>query len=269
MKKNYSTLALLAIFSLFFSSCSKDDGGSRGVNIFSVNDDISMGKEVRQEVINNPEEFGELLDSADNPEAYQYLYDMQEKILGSGKVNYDDRFPWRIHILEKDELNAFATPGGYHFYYTGLIKYLDAEDELAGVMAHEMAHADRRHGTSRMTKQYGIQTALKIALGEEPGLLADVATQLYSMSYSRKQESEADEFAVRYMCNIDYTSDAVAAFFRKMEADGHSNEMPAMFSTHPPSDERIENAENFSQELNCSGNATYDQEYADFKALLP
>ena len=80
-----------------------------------------------------------------------------------GKVDFKDEFDWRLRIIHDDStLNAFCTPGGYIYIYTGILKFLDSEDEFAGVLAHEIGHADMRHSTRQMTKLFGVQLLLDV-----------------------------------------------------------------------------------------------------------
>jgi len=153
----------LSVFGFIFTSC--DDGS---LNIFTLEDDIEMGREITNEILANPSEYP-VLDEYEYPAAYGHLRRIRNDILASGKVRYADRFDWDIYIIDQNVLNAFALPGGNTFYYTGLIKYLDNEASFAGIMAHEFAHCDRRHTTARLTKLYGYQLLLSMLLSYKLG----------------------------------------------------------------------------------------------------
>src|SRR5690606_15543892 len=117
------------------------------------------------------------------------------------KVQYRSEFPWEIYIIHRDDVvNAFCTPGGFIYIYTGLIKYLDDKSSLAGVLGHEMAHADKRHSTNQLTKKYGIQTLLDVVLGNNQNLLTQIGAELVSLSFSRSDETQADDYSVIYLC---------------------------------------------------------------------
>ena len=170
--KRFSFYIFATILSttLFFS-CNKDEG----INIFSIQDDKDLGMQTAAQIAADPAQFP-ILDPVANAAAYNYLYAMRDEILASGQVTHKNDFNWELHIIKDDTTqNAFCTPGGYIYIYTGLIKYLDNASSLAGVMGHEMAHADKRHSTEAMTKQYGISTLLTVLLGENPGLLAQIS----------------------------------------------------------------------------------------------
>jgi hypothetical protein len=152
--------AALLIF--FFNGCNKND---RSLNLFSINDDIELGKQLEQEIASNPSEYPLLSETA-YPQAYAYIKGLRDSILNGGNVYYKDKFEWKVKIIQDDNtLNAFCAPGGYIYIYTGLIKYLDSEDELIGVLGHEMAHADRRHSTDQLTKNFGLSLLIGIVTG--------------------------------------------------------------------------------------------------------
>ena len=253
---------------LFFSGCKKDEG----INIFSIQDDKDLGLQVSQQIAADPGTYP-VLSPTQYASAYTYLNNMRDVILNSGQVTYKTEFPWQLYIIKDDAtLNAFCTPGGYIYVYTGLIKYLDNASSLAGVMGHEMAHADKRHSTEAMTKQYGISTLLSVVLGNDPGLLVQVSESLVNLKFSRDNESEADKYSVIYLCPTKYKSDGAASFFQKLEAMGSSNP-PEFLSTHPSPDNRVQAIQTEATGMSCSGgNISMGEEndgYAAFKASLP
>ena len=265
MVKLKSTLIWGAAALLIFSSCKKD---SPGVNLFSLEDDKNLGLQLKQEIAANPSEYP-LLDSAQYSDVYKYLYAMRDKILASDEVLYKDDFKWELKIINDDAtLNAFAAPGGYIYVYTGLMHYLDSEEQLAGVLGHEIAHADRRHSSRQMTKQHGVSTMISVALGQDPGLLAEVAAGLLTLKYSRTFEAEADEYSVKYLCGTDWEADGAADFFVKLEAEGGQS-TPAFLSTHPDPANRVEDITALKEELACTGTQTYKTEYESILSKLP
>lgn len=264
MMRYIATLVLALL--LAATGCkNKDD---RSFNIFSIQDDIDLGKQVKAEIAANPAQYP-LLSEAQYPQAYAYLRNVRDKILNSGQVFYKDKFAWEVFIVQDDNtLNAFCAPGGYIYVYTGLIKYLDSEDEFAGVLAHEIAHADRRHSTDQLTKAYGIGTLVSVVLGDNQSSLTDIAQNLVFLSFSRSDETEADEYSVKYLCPTTLNAAGAAGFFEKIEAQGGSNP-PQFLSTHPNPDNRIAKIYEQRNDLSCTGTATLDSEYAAFKASLP
>lgn len=186
--------------------------------------------------------------------------------MATDQLKYKDEFVWDITIINDDEtLNAFATPGGYIYIYTGLIKFLDSEDELIGVLGHEMAHADRRHSTRQLTKSLGISVLLDAVLGERQAA-EQIVGALVNLKFSRSHESEADEYSVKYLCNTAYNSDGAAGFFIKLQ---NQPTPPEFMSTHLSPKNRIEDLANWESSLNCSGDMTNTSKYAQMKKLLP
>ena len=197
MKKIFYLLAITCLL----IQCKAAGPGT--INFFSLQDDIKLGQQLRDEIANNPTEYP-LLDRNQYAKAYQHLQRITDNILNSGALTHRDQFEWKLHIIHDDKtLNAFVTPGGYIYVYTGLIKYLDSEDELAGVMGHELAHADRRHSTNNLSKQYGVSILLSIALGKNPNQLGQILQgmtgKLAGLKFSRATESDADAQSVLYL----------------------------------------------------------------------
>ncbi len=263
---NKASCFFLSIIIFFISSC--DDGR---LNIFTVDEDIQMGREITNEILANPDDYP-ILDEAEYPEAYQHLRRIRDDILASGEPRYADRFDWDVYIIDKDVLNAFALPGGNTFYYTGLIRYLDNEASFAGVMAHEFAHCDRRHTTARLTKLYGYQLVLSMLLGDNPSLAAEIAADLAlgltALAFSREDEYEADEYAVKFVYPTSWDSRGVAYFFEKMELEDGADWM-VYFSTHPHPNDRIERIYKHWEALGSKPGNLYEDRYQDFKASLP
>ena len=248
-------------------------GGPGTLNFFSLQDDIKLGQQLRDELANSPQEYP-LLDPIKYAKSYQHLQRITDNILNSGAVKHRTEFEWKLHIIHDDKtLNAFVTPGGYIYVYTGLIKYLDTEDELAGVMGHEIAHADRRHSTNNLTKQYGISILLSIALGQNPGqlgqILGGMTGKLAGLKFSRATESDADAQSVLYLSKTTYNCAGTAGFFEKMMAQG-GQQPPQWLSTHPAHENRVNDIKAKAQEIGCSTTPNPNQNlYAELKASLP
>ncbi len=267
-RSKFYLILFILVGGFFLSNCKKDDDRPREPILFSIEDDKKLGLQLKQEIANNPQEYP-LLDRTQYATAYSILDTIISKVLNSGKVKYKDEFAWEFYIIHNDSvLNAFCAPGGYIYVYTGLIKYLDSEDDLAGVLGHEIAHADLRHSTRQMEKVYGAQMLSSILLGDS-SIIAKVALQLAALKFSREMESEADEFSVIYLCPTDYPADGAANFFDKLINSGQSGWVPEFLSTHPSPDNRIDNIRNKKNELGCSGANEYISRYQRLKNALP
>lgn len=268
MKKTIIT-TLTFVFLISFNACDKN----KNVVLFSVQDDVELGRQVASEIESDPATYP-ILSQSEYPEAYTYLDGIVNEILNSGQVVYRDEFVWDVKIIHDDDvLNAFATPGGFIYVYTGLIRYLDSEDHLAGVIGHEIAHADLRHGSRNLQTQYGISFLLGLLLGENPNSLGQIAGQiagtLAGLSYSRSFESEADDNSVVYLAETDYACNGAAGFFRKIRDEGQCNANFVWLSTHPDPCDRIEDIDQKSTEESCSTSELNPATYQDFKDSLP
>jgi predicted Zn-dependent protease len=222
------------------------------------------------EIAANPQDFP-VLDPTAYAEAYQHINRIRDSILNTGQLFYQDKFEWSVKIIDNDTMiNAFATPGGYLYFYTGLIKFLDNEAQFAGVMAHEMAHSDLRHSTNQITKAYGVQIMLSIIVGQANSqlvdIVADLAGGLGQLAFSRDHEYQADEYSVKYLYETSYDARGVADFFIKMSDAPHP---PQFLSTHPSPDNRIEKINEVWTELGGKEGQTFVDSYNAFKASLP
>jgi predicted Zn-dependent protease len=244
-----------------------------GLNILSLEQDIELGKQVSAEIEKDPAQYPLLPETGRegrNEQAYAYLRGIVDRILNSGKVTHKDDLPWQVKIIQNDTtLNAFAAPGGFIYVYTGIIKYLDSEDQLAGVLAHEIAHADKRHTSRTITREYGYDLILTVVLGENQSTLVNLARGLVGLRYGRGFEEEADRFSVIYLCNTQYRSDGAAGFFQKMQGEGGGQGVPEFLSTHPNPGDRVTEITRQAQEQQCNLKNFENAQYARFKSLLP
>jgi len=242
------------------------------VNFFSVQDDVELGKGLDQEIRQNPQEYP-IYDSYQHT---QYVQEILNEIIKSPEIEYAGVFEYKITLIDNDEVvNAFAAPGGYIYVYTGLLKFLDNEATLAGIIAHEVAHAERRHATQRMTKAYGISIMLGLILGENPGMWEELAANLFSglslLYNSREDEYEADEYSFKFLKSTKWYPGAILYFFYKADDNREAGFLEELFLTHPLTANRIEQME----ALVAAGNVPAPSEsnlfadrYAQFKATL-
>jgi beta-barrel assembly-enhancing protease len=241
-----------------------------------ISQDVVMGKQTDDEIRSNPKEFP-LLPEQGNQEVYSYVRNITRKILNSGTVEHAKDFAWEVKIINDPKtLNAFCTPGGYIYVYTGLIKYLDSEDQLAGVMGHEIAHADKRHSMQQMVDLYGVQLLTAIAAGAATAgkdtntqktaqQIAQMSSAVIGLKFSRNHETEADNLSVAYLCGTDYNSAGAAGFFKKI---GNQAGAPEFLSTHPSPPNRVQNIEAQAAAKNCPGRSTNEGQYQRIKSLL-
>jgi len=214
----------------------------KGPNFYSLEKEIALGKQLAQEV----ERSSKLID---DPVITEYVNRVGQNLVR----NSDARVPFTIKVIDSDEVNAFALPGGFFYVNSGLILRAQEESELASVMAHEISHVTARHGTKNATKGQILQLAtIPLVLLGPAGLAGyglyeglNLALPLTYLKFSRDAEREADFLGLQYMYKSGYDPNAYVTFFERIQADEkrRPGTIPKVFSTHPPTPERIENAQ--------------------------
>jgi predicted Zn-dependent protease len=214
----------------------------KGVNFFSLEREISLGKALAQEV----ERSSKLID---DPIVTEYVNRVGQNLVR----NSDAKVPFTIKVIDSDEVNAFALPGGFFYVNSGLILRAQEESELAGVMAHEIAHVAARHGTKNATKGEMTQIAAMVGSIFIPYSWAgyamyqglNLAIPLTFLKFSRDAEREADFLGLQYMYKAGYDPNSYVTFFERIQADEkrRPGTIPKVFSTHPPTPDRIENSQ--------------------------
>src|SRR6266436_6271677 len=214
----------------------------KGPNFYSLEKEIALGKQLAQEVKRSSK-------LIDDPVVTEYV-----NLVGQNLVrNSDAQVPFTIKVIDSDEVNAFALPGGFFYVNSGLILRAQEESELAGVMAHEISHVTARHGTKNATKGQILQLAtIPLILLGPAGLAGyglyeglNIALPLTYLKFGRDAEREADFLGLQYMYKAGYDPNAYATFFERIQAGEkrRPGTIPKVFSTHPPTPERIENAQ--------------------------
>ena len=165
---------------------------------------------------------------------------------------------FRVHVVDDPEqVNAFATPGGYLYLYTGLLLTAESEAEVAGVLGHEAAHVSRLHIERGMVNAYGLQTLLAMALGNDPGQIQEIAAGIAGTglmrAHGRSEEIEADERGVEYSSRAGYAPSGAIGFFEKLQRLSGSGGGPSFLRTHPTSAERIRNLKNHVRSRGLTG----------------
>lgn len=260
-----SSISAKSFLLVFLVACS--------FNIFPVSDDIQLGKQVQDEIQKDPKQYPILNNSA----ARSYLQNMINQIIISPKIKYRKEFAYKVEIINDDKtVNAFCTPGGYIYVYTGLLKTLDNEAALAGVLGHEIAHAENRHSTQRMTKAYGASVLTNIVLGKDAGQLeqlgANLLTGLALLKNSRSDELEADEDSFHYLESTKWYPGGIKYFFEKVMTNKSSSIFEELLSTHPMPQDRLDQINKLIKESNMTsatkGDNLFKARYQDFLKSL-
>ncbi len=220
----------------------------KGVNFYSLEKEIAIGKGLAQQV----EQQAKIIK---DPVISEYVNRVGQNLVR----NSDAKVPFTIKVIDSEEVNAFALPGGFFFVNSGLIMRADSEAELAGVMAHEIAHVAARHGTKQATRGEIANLAtiplIILTYGTWTGYgiyeAASILVPMGFLKFSRGFESEADMLGLEYMYKAGYDPTAFVDFFEKIETmeKRKPGTMAKVFSTHPPTDDRIKAAQKNIQEI--------------------
>jgi predicted Zn-dependent protease len=240
--------------------------GNRGVgDWYSLDTDIKIGKQYAMMV----EQSAKLIQ---DPVITEYVNRIGQNLVR----NSDAKVPFTIKVIDSDEINAFALPGGFFYVNSGLILAADEEAELAGVMAHEIAHVCARHATREMTRanyaqiattplmfvitSWGMYEATNVALG--------LAMPMAFMKFSRNFESEADYLGLEYMYKAGYDPQAFVSFFEKIEAREKKKPgtLSKAFASHPPTPDRIAKSEAEIKDL-LPGRSEYVVDTSEFDSV--
>jgi len=253
MRPFLSVILSIALLPCGFAENKKkdpDEIGNRdvgkGVNFYSLEREIALGKGLAAEV----ERQAKIID---DPVIAEYVNRVGQNLVR----NSDAKVPFTIKVIDGEEVNAFALPGGFFFVYSGLILKADNEAELAGVMAHEIAHVAARHGTRQATRGQIAQLGMipLIFMGGWTGYgiyqAASVLVPITFLKFSRGMEAEADMLGLQYMYKAGYDPTAFVDFFEKIETleKKKPGTMAKVFETHPPTDDRIRTAQKNIQEM--------------------
>jgi predicted Zn-dependent protease len=241
----------------------------KGINFYSLEKEIALGRQLASEVERQSKVISD-------PIIAEYISRVGQNVVR----NSDAKVPFTIKVLDTEEVNAFALPGGFFFVNSGLILKADSESELAGVMAHEIAHVAARHGTRQASKgeiaQIGMLAA-SIALpygwtGYAIQQGASVAIPIGFLTFSRGMEREADFLGLQYMYKTGYDPTSFVDFFEKIESleKKKPGTIAKVFSTHPMTDDRIKAAQDeIQQDLKAKPEYVVNtSEFNDVKARL-
>ena len=273
--KRFSVLVLAMLVSLSAMAKDKkkdpDEIGNRdvgkGVNFYSIEKEIALGKQLAQEVERQAK-------IVDDPVIAEYVNRVGQNIVR----NSDASVPFTIKVIDAEEINAFALPGCFFFINTGILIHADSEAEMAGVMAHEIAHVTARHGTRQATRGQLVNYASLplIFMGGWTGYAirqgAGLAIPIGFLTFSRGFEREADLLGIQYLYKTGYDPTAFVDFFEKIQSKEKKKPgtMAKVFATHPMTEDRIAFAQKNIQEI-LEDKPEYvvsTSEFADVKARI-
>ena len=235
MNKTKISMLISFILTLFILYCATTGpGGKKSLILISTDQEVSIGKQFSDEV-NKTNRISE------DKVLQSYVNDIGQEI---AKISDRPNLDYHFSVIDTPIVNAFACPGGFIYVYTGLLKIMDNQAQLAGVLSHEISHVVARHSVKRLQQILGVQVLLSIALGESSELTKNAVSTgigIVLQGYSRENEFEADRYGAYYMTKAGYNPLGMAQLLEKLQEK--SKEKPGFFeklmATHPPTEERI------------------------------
>jgi predicted Zn-dependent protease len=218
----------------------------KGINMYSIEKEIAMGKQYAMEIERQAK-------IVDDPTIAEYVNRVGQNLVR----NSDCKVPVTIKVIDTDEPNAMALPGGFFFVNTGLIMLAENEAEIAGVMGHEIAHIAARHGTKQATRGNiaNIATIPLIFMGGWTGYgirqAVSILIPMGFLAFSRAFEQEADLLGLQYMYKAGYDPNGFVDFFERLESmeKRKPGTLAKAFRSHPPTGDRITTAQKNIGEL--------------------
>lgn len=256
------TLALALSAALALGACSSQQRISTEKALAAVlippEQEKQLGLQVKEQL-----EQKERIRYVTDPAVDGYVQRVSGKILASAKQDRPE-VEWSVKVIDDPaQVNAFATPGGFLYVYSGLLLAADDTAELAGVMGHEAGHVVARHSARQMVNAMGLEKVIGVALGQNPSgaaaLAAGLAGKTALLAYGRSDELEADQYGARYSSAAGYDPRGIASFFQKLEQAGGAQPGWATFlSTHPSNPDRIAKVNRYIEENRLTATGGHD-----------
>jgi predicted Zn-dependent protease len=214
----------------------------------SPQQELALGRQAYKEVLSNPREYGPVI-PADRPECQRVRAVTQRIIHAAGieplrrEINLRKgyRFEWEVNVLDNDQINAFCLPGGKIAVFSGLLRIVQNDDQLATVISHEIAHALAHHSSERVARK-------EMNHGGLGGI--------WSKAFDREEESEADHIGLFLMTFAGYDPDEAVLFWKRMQrATGGRQGLPEILSDHPSGAHRIQNMTNWAPKAKAAKRA--------------
>ncbi len=238
---------LLIFLSVMFGCTTTGPGGKTSLIVIPTNQEVAIGAGMADELSKTEK-------ASEDTLWQKYLNEVGRKV-----VSVCDRKDVSYHftVIESDQVNAFAAPGGYVYFYTGLLREMKSESEMAAVMAHEISHVVARHSIKRIQSALGAALAFDLVFGgDKPGAAINAAIKigmgLAFAGYSRDAEREADNFGIHYMVKAGYDPAGAVAMFEtlgRIGGSGKAGVFEKLAGSHPETQERIANAKKQISEM--------------------
>jgi predicted Zn-dependent protease len=246
LKRTEVIIAVIAL-SMLVACAVTGPGGKTSLIIVPTSQEVAIGAGMAEELKVSEKEL-------DDPQWQAYLNEVGQKI-----VAVCDRRDIEYHftVIESDQINAFAAPGGYVYFYTGLLREMKNESEMAAVVSHEISHVVARHSVKRLQAALGAATAYELVFGDNSSQVVQAAVGiglgLVFSGYSRNAEREADQYGIIYQVKAGYDPSGFIGMFEALArlGGGQQSVFEQLASSHPDSRERLANAQ---KQIDAMGN---------------
>ena len=234
------TRSFVTALLIFTTGCTltqrRDTEKAIAQTLISDKQEFELGFQVHEQLKKDATKFYE------NPTVGIYVESLVGKL--TAQANKERAVEWHIYVIDDPAtVNAFATPGGRIYVYTGLLLAADNEAEIVGVLGHEIGHVVGRHSARQLVAANGLQAVTDMALGKSGGDIAKLAAGLAGkgaqLAYGRDMELEADQYGARFASAIGYDPRGLATFFEKLRAKNGDTGLLTFLSTHPENSQRI------------------------------
>lgn len=202
----------------------------------SIDKEELLGELIVDNILSNSPGFMTL----NTPELDSAMIVIKERLFENiGLTDYQ----YTIKVIENLQINAFTLPGGNIFIFSGLIEFTEYPEELAAVLAHEIGHVEHRHVVTKLIKEFGLTLLFSVLTGGDAVVLSEIGKTTISTVFDRKQEKEADLYALDLLTKSNISPQSLAAFFRRLKREkGSYNENLEIFMTHPHVNSRIKSS---------------------------
>jgi beta-barrel assembly-enhancing protease len=253
------TLMVVVFFGVWFSLSQINFIDAEEVEGFAKENERKLGQMILETITTANEK-------VKNEKVHAVIDSIKAKICRTKAVNCDDV---KIHIIRNSEINAFALPDNHMVIYSGLIEYADNAEEVAGVMAHEIGHMEKKHVMKKLVKEVGLEMLFAMAGGDAGfEIVRETGKTLSSTAFDRKQESEADEYAVEILAASNVDPQHLSNFFFRLSQKHNIPSELAWISTHPDTKERAADIIKKKKEFTFSKDLIVKTPWNEVKKLM-
>jgi hypothetical protein len=259
MKKLVLFFFLISLF-----SCEKEPEGEVDP-VFKLSDEKILSEFFLEEIRNNPSQYGDIIPDTLEKFVYRYVNRVKDSIINSQNIVNKTAYDWNIYLINDSfDISAYGLPGAQIFISTGLLLFLEGEDELAAILSREIHYLDKGIALNKLTDFYGIPLILETFSDTNKFNIPPMIDLVRSQPYSISNEKNGDLASVNYLCDFSYRSDALGIIYQRSLTDSVSI-LSKNFQTYPLDSSRIKSITTEASIQNCIGNNKFQSNFQIFK----